>query len=84
MNVVMIMTLTQATYKRIENLCDEYNLTINGLCTLAGVAQSTVYNLASNKTTNPGSLLILRICRALKITLSDFYDDTIFLTLDDE
>lgn len=78
------MTLTQATYKRIERICYENNLSINGLCLKAGVAQSTVYNLASNRTINPSSLLILRICRSLNITLYDFYNDAIFFNLDDE
>lgn len=78
------MTLTQATYKRIEKLCDENNLSINALCINAGVSQSTVTNLSSNRTKNPGSLLLLRICRYLNMNLSQFYDDPIFLSLDDD
>lgn len=78
------MTLTQATYKRIEKLCEQHHISINKLCTNAGIAQSTVCNLSSNRTLNPGSLLILRICRSFNITLSDFYNDSIFFNLDDE
>ena len=40
------MFLSQATYKRIEQLCDSHNIrSINKLCNDAGVSQSTVYDL---------------------------------------
>lgn len=78
------MTLTQATYSRIQQISNSNNLTITGLCDKAGVAQSTVWNLASNKTKSPNSLLILRICRSVNMTLAEFYNDPMFLNLDDE
>lgn len=79
------MFLSQATYKRIEQLCLEKNFrSINNLCNEAGVAQSTVYNLTDGSTHNPSSLLILRLCRTLNITLSEFYSSELFLELEDD
>jgi len=79
------MFLSQATYKRIEQLCNSHNFrSINKLCNDAGVSQSTVYNLTDGSTKNPGSLLILQICRTLNITLSEFYNSELFSELDDD
>ena len=83
--MVIFMFLSQATYKRIEQLCDSHNISsINKLCNDAGVSQSTVYDLTDGTTKNPGSLLILRLCRTLKITLSEFYDSELFQNLEDD
>lgn len=59
--MVRFMYLTQATYKRIEQLCDEHKIkSINKLCNNAGVAQSTVFNLASGKTENPRFIIAIK------------------------
>ena len=79
------MYLSEATYQRIQQLCDQKQIrSINKLCNDAGVSQSTVYNLTDGTTTNPGSLLILRLCRVLNISLTEFYDSPLFLNLDDD
>lgn len=38
------MTIGQAVTARILNLCRERNISINKLCTMSGVTQSTVNN----------------------------------------
>lgn len=79
------MYLNKATYQRIQQLCDQKQFrSMNHLCNEAGVSQSTVYNLADGTTENPGSLLVLRLCRVLNITLSEFYDSPLFLNLDND
>ena len=72
------MNISQAIIKRIFELCDERNLTINALSNLAGVTQSTVNNIVSGTTYNTGVATIQKLCVGLNITLRDFYDSEIF------
>ena len=72
------MNISQAIIKRIFELCDERNLTINALSNLAGVTQSTVNNIVSGTTYNTGVATIQKICVGLNITLRDFFDSEIF------
>ena len=72
------MNISQAIIKRIFELCDERNLTINALSNLAGVTQSTVNNIVSGTTYNTGVATIQQLCVGLNITLRDFFDSEIF------
>ena len=72
------MNISQAIIKRIFELCDERNLTINALSNLAGVTQSTENNIVSGTTYNTGVATIQKLCVGLNITLRDFFDSEIF------
>ncbi len=74
------MYLKDAIELRINNLCNEQHITINKLCTICGITQSTLANLKVRPKTNVSTLTILRICNGLNITLSDFFDDPLFKT----
>lgn len=74
----MGLSLTYATYLRVEQLCDEKNISINKLCERAGVNQSTFSNYASDRTFNTSLVHIYIICDYLKITLSEFFDSPLF------
>jgi len=78
------MDLQEATKRRILTLCDERNITINKLATLAGVRQSTVNNLIDGTSKTPTLLTVLRLCLGLDMQLKDFFDDEVFKDLDDE
>lgn len=78
------MDLQEATKKRILDLCDEKDITINKLATLAGIRQSTVNNLIDGTSKTPTLLTILRLCLGLDMQLKEFFDDDIFKDLDDE
>ncbi len=78
------MDLQEATRKRILALCDEKNITINKLATLAGIRQSTVNNLIDGTSKTPTLLTVLRLCLGLDMQLKDFFDDEVFKDLDDE
>ena len=65
------MNISQAIIKRIFELCDERNLTINALSNLAGVTQSTVNNIVSGTTYSTGLAIIQKLCDGLNITLRD-------------
>lgn len=78
------MTLLQAISTRIIELCDEHNITVNKLCTLAGVTQSTVDSILKGKSKNPGICTIKKLCDALNISITCFFDSPLFLNLQPE
>ena len=72
------MTLAQAVAKRIRELCDQRNLTPNGLAHMAGIPRASVYSLVRCRGDNPKLYGILRICDALDITLKEFFSTDYF------
>lgn len=80
------MFLKEAIEIRINNLCNENNISINKLCTICGITQSTLANLKVRPKTNVSTLTILRICRGLNMNIKDFFNDSIFenIEFDDE
>lgn len=78
------MFLKDAIEIRINNLCDEQNITINKLCTICGITQSTLANLKIRPKTNISTLTILRVCRGLNISIEDFFHDSLFQSNDFE
>lgn len=72
------MYLSTAVKIRIYELCNERNITINKLCTICGITQSTLANINSRQNTNLNILTIMRICRGLNISLQDFFTSTVF------
>ena len=72
------MYLSTAVKSRIYELCNERNITINKLCTISGITQSTLANINSRSNTNLTILTIMRICRGLNISIQDFFNSSIF------
>lgn len=78
------MFLKEAIELRIDDLCKEKNITLNKLCTICGITQSTLANWKIRPKTNITTLTILRICRGLEINMQDFFDSPIFDNTDFE
>ncbi len=78
------MNISQAIVKRIEELCRERNLTINGLSNASGVTQSTVNDIMSGTTYNAGIVTIKKLCDGLGISVRDFFDSALFTDLEQE
>ena len=72
------MYLSTAIKKRIYELCNERKISINKLCTISGITQSTLANINARPNKNLTVLTIMRICRGLNITLQDFFNSPIF------
>ncbi len=72
------MYLSSAVRKRIDQLCDDRDITINKMCTICGITQSTLANINSRPNTNFNILTIMRICRGLEIEFKDFFDSPLF------
>ena len=80
------MYLSKAVKERIYELCDERNITINKLCMICGITQSTLANINARPNTNLTILTIMRICRGLEISIQEFFNSPLFEidTLDDD
>ena len=72
------MLLSAAIKTRIYELCDKNNITMNKLCTISGITQSTLANINSRPNPNVTILTIMRICRGLNISIEDFFNSNLF------
>ena len=78
------MNTKEAIAKRIIELCEKNNIAINALANLSGVSPSTVYSMLNEKSQNPGTVSIKKLCDGWEITLREFFDSPIFDNLEQE
>ncbi|MBQ7661676.1 MAG: helix-turn-helix transcriptional regulator [Clostridia bacterium] len=78
------MDLRSAIKERILGLCTERNITINKLCIISGITQSTVNNIINSGSNNPTVSTVKKLCDGMDITLAEFFDSPIFNELDQE
>lgn len=78
------MTLTNAIQKRIKELCEEREITLNKLSMICGITQSTLENVYLRPNTKTTVSTIKKICDGLGITLSEFFDAEYFNSLEQE
>ena len=78
------MTLTEAICQRINELCQEQNITLNKLASICGITQSTLSNLFHRPETKPSVSTIKKICDGLDISLAEFFDTDYFRELEQE
>lgn len=78
------MTISEAVTKRLLELCGKRGLTINKLCTLSGVTQSTVSDIVNRNTSNAGIATIKKLCDGLEISIRAFFDSPLFDDLEQE
>ena len=68
------MTYSDAIIKRLTELCEQRNMTINKLATQSGITQSTVENIMKGKTTNPKLKTLHKLALGLDMTVSQLLD----------
>lgn len=73
-----MMDISEKTRRRIDLLCNERSLSINKLAAISGIPQSTLSDFIHGSTKNMRIDTIEKTCRALEISLKDFFDDPIF------
>lgn len=78
------MKTSQAVRQRIRDLIKENNLTINGLAYSSGMPPTTLKNILSGISKNPGIVTIKIICDGLGISLIEFFDCDLFRGLEQE
>ncbi len=78
------MRTKQAIANRILQLCNQHNIAINELANISGVSPSTVYSILNEKSQNPGTVTIKKLCDGLEITLGEFFSTPEFDALEQE
>ena len=78
------MTSGEAVRLRIEELCQENEITVNKLATMSGITQSTLNNIVRgrNRSTTIGT--IQKICDGLGMTIQEFFESNLFDHLEQE
>lgn len=79
-----LMRVGEASLKRMLQLCEQRNLSINKLATLSGITQSTLNNWVNRGIENPTLPTIKKICDGLGISIIDFFDCDFFKDLEPE
>ena len=78
------MRTKEAIANRILQLCDERGIAVNELANISGISPSTVYSILNEKSQNPGTVTIKKLCDGLEITLGEFFNTPEFDTLEQE
>ncbi len=78
------MTIGMAIKERILQLCDERGMSVNKLCTISGVTQSTVNNIVSGRNNSTTVSTIKKLCDGLEVSLEYFFASDLFRDLEQE
>ena len=78
------MNIGEAVRERIIELCRERDISINKLCSMSGVTQSTVNNIVSGRNNSATISTIKKLCDGLGITLGEFFSAPEFDELEQE
>ncbi len=78
------MTVGEAVIRRILELCDERNISLNKLADMSGVTQSTLNNIVSGRNKSTTVSTIKKLCDGLDITVDEFFCESLFHDLEQE
>ena len=78
------MDIGEAVRDRILDLCRERDISINKLCTVSGVTQSTVNNIISGRNRSATVSTVKKLCDGLDISLGEFFSSPEFDLLEQE
>ena len=78
------MQIKEAIVKRIKNICLERGITYNELATRSGVTPSKVYSMLDPSRRDLSVITLKKLCDGLDMTITEFFDDDIFKTLEQE
>ena len=78
------MTIYEAVIRRLFELCNERQITINKLSTISGVTQSTVSDIVNGITASARMDTIKKLCDGLEISVRQFFDSPLFDDLEQE
>lgn len=78
------MLIKDAIVLRFQNICKERNIRYNELATRSGITPSTVYSLMDENRRDLSVITLKKLCDGLDMTVTEFFDDDIFKTLEQE
>lgn len=73
-----MIKLREAVAKRLLELMEQKNLTLNGLARLSAVPPSTLKNIIYGKSNNPGVVTLKLLCDGMGISIIEFFNSPIF------
>lgn len=76
--------MREAVAKRLIELMEQRNLSLNGLARLAAVPPSTLKNIIYGKSKNPGVVTLKLLCDGMGITITEFFNSPLFSELEIE
>ncbi len=78
------MTIGEACRIRIQELCNERNITLNKLAIISGVTQSTLNNIVSGRNNSATVSTLKKLCDGLEISMIEFFQSEVFEDLEQE
>ena len=78
------MIIGDAVRERILELCRVNNISVNKLCDMSGVTQSTVNNIISGRNRSATVSTVKKLCDGLGISIEDFFNSELFRDLEQE
>ena len=78
------MGIGDAVRLRIIGLCEERKISINKLCSISGVTQSTINNIVSGRNRSTTIVTIKKLCDGRGISIVDFFNHSLFFELEQE
>lgn len=78
------MLIKDAIVLRLQQLCTERNIRYNELANRSGVTPSTVYSLMNPSRRDLSVITLKKLCDGLDTTITEFFDDPLFQTLEQE
>lgn len=81
---VTIMGVKQAVVVRFHEIMLQRGIRPNELANLSGITPSTVYSMLDDRRKEITINLIKKLCDGLEITLGEFFNSTLFDTLEQE
>jgi len=81
---VIPVNVGEAVKERILQLCQQREISVNKLCSLSGVTQSTVNNIVSGRNNSATVATIKKLCDGLDISIEEFFSSELFRDLEQE
>ena len=78
------MNIGEAVRLRILELCAKQGISVNKLCNISGVTQSTVNNIMSGRNNSTTVSTIKKLCDGLEINVTEFFAADVFNNLEQE
>lgn len=78
------MLIKDAIVLRLKGICEQRGIHYNELAVRSGMTPSTVYSLMSESRRDLSVITLKKLCDGLDMTVTEFFDDDIFRTLEQE
>ena len=78
------MNIGEAVRRRIIDLCNERDITLNKLSIICGMTQSTLNDIVSGRNNTTTLSTVKKICDGLEIDIREFFSSDLFKDLEQE